>query len=252
MSSPNLTWSRRNLTSVRPDPMLTCSTVIAIITFLGSTGNKQKDRIFQNANQGQIRRYRSVDSDHAANKPRETGTSRLQAPSTPSCITNKSYGSYRKEASRQNYQQPRFPATNPYARADSSVLKNETDWAKNHAPSSKHSKLNERTSGIPSAIAPQQFTPSQSSSADGPKPSPVSASVVMQNIAKGAAEEMNCSRASKKEAKPNKHNNTPVAEDKKKGPSRGQSKSFVSLMKAKFSRSTSSGRSSSSSDKQTK
>jgi len=200
-----------------------------------------------------MRRFRSVDSDQAINKRNES-TSRLQSPShTSSYIANKpSYGSYSREtATRQNFQQPRFPATNPYARADSTVFKSENEQTKIHTTSNVHTKSTESIPGIPFTKVTKQSKVTRPNT-ENQKPSSPSANTAIQKMTKEAAEKMNKGRASKKDAKASEQNNSPVLEDKKKGSARGQSKSFVSLMKAKFSRSTTSGRSTSSSEKQTK
>ena len=177
--------------------------------------------------------------------------SKLQVPSASQYTSTKTSGNFNKESVGQHPQQPRFPATNPHARADYFVRKADSD-ANRRTASHKNPKSTERATGIPSVESSQQSKLSQPPvSPESPKSSVVSAALALQNMAKDVAEEMNKGRAPKKEAKPANHWNSPVSEDKKKGSSRGQSKSFVSLMKAKFSRSTTSGKSSST-DKQTK
>ena len=180
------------------------------------------------------------------NKKKDVIVSRIQLPSPIQQQAYKTSGSEIKEPnSKVNSQQPRFPATNPYARADSYLGKKDNDCLKLRK-NSKALVTPVDTSHAFFHHSSELAKASQSTSTASSHKLSESVTTAMESTAKGAADKMN--RTEAKTKKTNKQANSSNSESKKKSSS-GQSKSFVTLMKAKFSRSSSNR---SSNEKQTK
>ena len=185
-------------------------------------------------------RHRSIDSHVSLNKRRDV--SRLQSPVTAASIPTKTNLRHPQEISK-TVQQPQFPATNPHTKRDVRSFYRPAE----SRPTEEKTKL----SAIPKAecvpsrkMDPQRKVQGFTSNNRKAKALPP---VAIQKLDHVAAEEMAPGRNEIKSMKTNKE----VDGKKKASSGTAPTKSFVSLMKAKFSR-TSPSKSTSPEKKQSK
>ncbi|CAK8674741.1 unnamed protein product [Clavelina lepadiformis] len=219
----------------------------------GSTGRSRKEC---DPGKCHLRRHRSVESDVSINKKKEEVMSRC-AEEKAKRLNSDSLNSPDKvnRSASGIAQQPRFPSTNPHLRLQPPATKVKRQDSNDGQKSPKQGE------GTPVASStkpsPLQFRPVENATVSQPHGG---ISKVSQNSAplRSPMSSMSGSkdsilddpkergRSETKSSKKTKDNAAPGAVGKKKSSGNGsQSKSFVNIMKAKFARSTSGGRSSS-------